>query len=505
MAVNNYQNPGVYVSQVTNPALTTANTTSLNICFLANASGNNPVAPQTDRFLVSSGVSAPMTFTLTQSGVVTAGLVVTNNTTGAPLTATVDYTVATVNSVTTITTITGSAAIAAVGSNGWIAANYNYATAVPGSTYTFYNFDSVQNTFGPAFTFNSTTGATTINSPATLAAFLAFQNGAQVVSCQNILTSGNTATASNTDFLNAVQGLVTVPGINIIVPLKYDTDYNTSTSGTLFEGINNFLTAQASNGVYQRAFIGMDSSVTSTNLINTVAKITSNIAGGSQTSGTRMTLAVPQQVTVNPGLNSTTGISTGYINIDGFYLASALAGLFVGQPDVYIPITHKIVNGLNSIPNQVSASDSTTIQSLGGTVVRQRASGQIYVRHGLTLNTTNWLTQEISINAIGDRLSNNIQSALEGSTLIGSALTSATLAALQSTVLATLMRAVNTNLIQSYQNLSYSVNPATPTTVNVSFQYSPTYPLNYIQVSLSINSQSGTITSVSNTGATAIG
>ena len=493
MAVNNYQNPGVYVTQVANPALTTANTTSLNICFLANASGNNPVAPQTDRFLVSSGVSAPMTFTLTQSGVVTAGLTVTNNTTGAPLTAAVDYTVATVNSVTTITTITGSPSIAALGSNGWIAANYNYATAVQGSTYTFYNFDSVQQTFGPAFSFNSTTGAVTVNSPATLAAYLAFQNGAQVVSCQNITTVSG---GDDQDFLNAIQGLVTVPGINVIVPLKYDASYNTSTSGVLFQGFSNFLTAQATNGVYQRGFIGMDSTVTSSNLINTVAKIANSIPNS------RLSLAVPQQVNVNPGLNSTTGISTGYVPIDGIYLAAALAGLFVGQPDVFIPITHKIVNGVISIPNQVSASDSTTIQSLGGCIVRQRANGQIYVRHGLTLNTTNWLTQEISINAIGDRLSNNIQSALEGSTLIGSALTSATLAALQSTVLATLMRAVNTNLIQSYQNLSYSVNPATPTTVNVSFQYSPTYPLNYVQVTLSINAQSGTITSVSNTGAT---
>ena len=499
MAVNNYQNPGVYVTQVASPALTSANNTSLNICILAYPGTNIPVAPQTDRFLLSSGVSAPMSFNLTQSGVVTAGLVVTNNTTGAPLVANTDYVVATVSNVTTITTITGGAGIAGVGTNGWIAANYNYTTAVSGATYTFYNFDGVQNTFGPAFAFNSTTGAVTINSPATLAAYLAFQNGAQIVSCQNIIAPNS---GSNQDFLDAIQGLVTIPGINVIVPLKYDTDYNTTTSGILFTGLSNFLIAQASNGVYQCAFVGMDSTVTSTNLINTVAKIASNISSGSNTNGTRMSLAVPQQINVNPGLNSTTGISTGFVTIDGFYLAAALAGLFVGQPDVYIPITHKIINGVQSIPSQVSASDSTTIQSLGGCIVRQRANGQIYVRHGLTLNTTNWLTQEISINAIGDRLSNNIANALESSTLIGSALTSTNLASLQSIVLATLMRSVNTNLIQSYQSLSYSVNPATPTTVNVSFQYSPTYPLNYVQVSLSINAQSGTITSVSNTGAT---
>ena len=503
MAVNNYQNPGVYVSQVTNPSLTTANPQSLNSCFLANASGNNPVAPQTDRFLVTSGITAPMSFSLTQSGVVSSSTIVTNNTTGATLTLGTDYTLTTVNSNTTITTITGGAGLAGVGSNGWIAASYNYTTAVTGTTYTFYNFNSVQNTFGPAFSY-SNNGTVTVNSPATLAAWLAFQNGAQVVSCQNIISaSGNQGTEQ--DFLNAVQGLVKTPGIDVIVPLKYDTTYNPggTGTGTLFAGINNFLTAQSNNGVYQRAFVGMDSTVSGTNLINTVSKIATSI--GSNGSGGRMSLAVPQQINVNPGLNSVTGISTSYVTVDGFYLAGALAGLFTGQADVYVPITHKNVNSIQGIPNQISASDSTTIQSFGGTVVRQRANGTLYVRHGLTLNTTNWLTQELSISAIGDRLSNNISQTLSNSTLIGSPLTQGTLAALQSTVLATLMRAVNTNLIQSYQNLSYATNPVNPTNVVVSFQYSPTIPLNYINVSLSVNVQTGSITSVSNVGTTFLG
>jgi hypothetical protein len=490
----NYQNPGTYVSQITNPSLTTSNPNSLNICFLANASGVIPTAPQTDRFLVVSGNTSAQTFTLTQSGVVTtSGFVVTNNTTGQNLVSGTDYTVTTTGNTSTLTTISGGVNLAGVGSNGWIAASYNYTTAVSGVTYTFYNFNSVQNTFGPAFSYNNT-GSISINSPATLAAWLAFQNGAQIVSCQNIPTASG---GNEQEFLNAIQGLVKVPGIDIIVPLKYDSTYNSGTTGTLFAGLNNFLTAQASNGVYQRAFIGMDSSVNSSNLINTVSKIAT-------LNSTRMSLAVPPQININPGLNSVTGISTSYITVDGTYLAAALAGLFVGQPDVYVPITHKLVNGIQSVPNQISSSDSTTIQSFGGTVIRQRADGTIYVRHGLTLNTSNWLTQELSINAIGDRLSNNIAKTLSNSTLIGSPLTNNTIASLQSIVLATLMRAVNTDLIQSYQNLTYSIDPNNPTRVVVSFEYSPTIPLNYINVNLTVNVQTGTITSASNVGSTLI-
>ena len=498
MAVNNYQNPGVYVSQVSNPALTTSNPSSLNICFLANASGNNPTAPQTDRFLITS--ASGQAFNLTQSGVQTSTLVVTNNTTGATLTSGVDYSFTTSNNVTTITTISGGSGFQGVGVNGWIAANYNYTTAVTGTTYTFYNFNSVQNTFGPAFNY-AANGTVSINSPATLAAWLAFQNGAQVVSCQNIVSaSGNAGTEQ--DFLTAAQGLIKVPGIDVIVPLKYDTGYNSGSTGVLFKGLNNFLNAQATNGVYQRAFVGLDSTVTGTNLINTVSKIASDI--GSNGSGSRMTLAVPQQININPGLNSVTGSSNSYVTVDGIYLAAALAGLFTGQSDVYVPITHKVVNSIQNIPNQISASDSTTIQSFGGTVVRQRADGTIYVRHGLTLNTSNWLTQELSINAIGDRLSNNIAQTLSNSVLIGSPLTNSTIVSLQSTILAVLMRSVSSNLIQSYQNLSYSINPVNPTNVVVSFEYSPTIPLNYINVNLNVNVQTGTITSASNVGSTLV-
>lgn len=497
MPIANYQNPGVYVTQVSNPALAGANNNNLNICFLAAApSGSAPVAPQTDRFLLTS-VSGVQTFTLTQAGVQNASVALTNNTTGATLTSGTDYTnVLTSGVITGFTTISGGNGISGVngvGANGYIRADYNYSTAVPGVFYTFYDFNSVQNTFGAAFNFNST-GVVTVNSPATLAAYLAFQNGAQSVTCCNITITGGTNTpATDQDFLNAIYGLVNVPNVDVIVPLKGITS-----SGTLGTGLNQFLGAQAGNGIYQRAFIGMDSTVSGANLASTVSTITNSL------NSTRITLAVPQTVTVNPGLNSTTGISTGTINVDGFYLAGALAGLFVGQEDVYIPITHKTVQGLSGIPNQVSTSLSTTIQSLGGTIVRQRNDGIIYVRHGLTTNITNWMTQEISINAIGDRLAQNVQASIENSEVIGSPLTQTTLTSLQSIVLSTLMRATSNNLIQGYQSPTFVINPNNPTAVNVRFQYSPTFPLNYVQVTMSVNTQTGSITNVSNIGATAV-
>jgi len=66
------------------------------------------------------------------------------------------------------------------------------------------------------------------------------------------------------------------------------------------------------------------------------------------------------------------------------------------------------------------------------------------------------------------------------------------------------MRATSTNLIQSYQTPTFVINPNNPTSVNVRFQYSPTFPLNYVQVTMSVNTQTGSITNVSNIGAAAV-
>lgn len=510
MPIANYQNPGVYVTQVSNPALAGINNNALNICFLAAVpSGvSAPVASQTDRFLLTT-TSGVQSFTLAISGAQASTFAAYNNTTGATLVSGVDYSTTVSNGVITgFTTISGGNGISGVngvGQNGYIRTTYNYSTAVPGIFYTFYDFNSVQNLFGPAFNFSSTDGSVSINSPATLAAYLAFQNGAQQVTCTNIVVSGattvsgvNTTTASTQDFVNAVYNLVSVPGVDVIVPLKYDTNFNTVSSGTLFSGLTSFLTAQAANGIYQRAFIGMDSTVTTNNLVNTVSRIVSGL------NSTRVTLAVPPVVTVNPGLNTYSNISTGTYDVDGYYLAAALAGLFVGQEDVYIPITHKQVAGLVGIPNQLSTSTSTIVQSLGGTIVRQRNDGTIYVRHGLTTNISNWMSQEISINAIGDRLAQNVQAAIENSSVIGNPLTQTTLTSLQSIVMTTLIGAVTSNLIQSYQDPTFTINPSNPTTVNVRFEYSPTFPLNYVQVTMSVDTQTGGITNVSNIGSTAV-
>jgi len=482
MPISNYQTPGVYVTQQSNPTVANAASAgALNVCILGSpAAGYQPFNSQTDTFLWTS-TSGIQTFTLSQTGYIAAsGIAITSNLYGTTVSgATAVATVSTTNGVSTLT-LSGSSFPNGGTSPTYYNASYDYTTVVTGQLYTYTQFKDLQNAFGAPFTYVN--GTPTVASPCSLAGYLAFANGAQKVTVSNITITGSVAGSG--DFVNAINGLAGVQGIDVIVPLNYDS------TNALFTNLSAQLNANANNNIFQRAFIGMDSTVS--NVVSTGISLATTLS--TTTGAARMSLVAPNQITYNPGFNSVTGSTTGTINIAGYYLAAAIAGLFVGQTDVYVPITNKAIGGITGIPNQITTSQSTTLQSYGVTVARQNPNGVITVRQGLTTNTTNWITQELSIQAIGDRIANLMYTNLINSNLIGAPLTPTTLTALQGQATSILNVALKSNLIQSYVNLQVVQDSVNPTQVDVSFQYSPTLPLNYINVNFGINTATGAFT-----------
>ena len=470
-----YQNPGVYVQQAPTPIITNAVLSSVpNILFLAYAP-NLPTNTPTDTFLFTS-TSGIQTFTLSQSGTV-SNFLLTNSLTGNPLISGTNYSgPTTVSGVTTFTTISGSSFLY---NSTYLQASYTYTTVAPGNLYTFNDYNSAANLFGQPFVYSGSNPV--INSPASLAAFLAFQNGAPQVSLYNIVsTSGSLA-----DFLSAVQSFVGIDSFDIMVPLVYDNSYNTGPSGPLFDGITNFLDAQANNGIFQRAFLGLDSSVPSAMTIP--INITTDI------NSSRISIVNLPTVNYNPGFNSATGTTTGVISINGYYVAAALAGAWASRPP-QIPLTNQKVDGFVGISNQLTSSQETTLQSYGVLVVAQKRDGSMYVRHGLTTNTNNWLTQEISISSVGDYVANNFRTNFVNSNLIGQALTTGVIGAINSLALGLLNELKSAGIIMGYTNLTIVQDVNDPTRVLISFLYSPTIPLNYINMNIAINTANGAFT-----------
>jgi hypothetical protein len=498
MPITNYQVPGVYVTQTTS-ALTSVSPTSLTIAIVADQA---TPGTQTDTFYAPVPVSGITLGQLSVPAVNTSSTstyasysgytLAWSSPSGTTVTGTYgnSFTISTISGISFLTT----SGITATGSNaipsGTLSLQYGHFWGAYGR-YTSQN--AVTTAIGPAIS------GTSIVNPAVLASQLAFQNGASVVSIVPVVRLSGTSTASDTDWKNTftpVSGgsnpifLANTPA-DVIVPLHPLTSsgaMTSATAGTVASGIANYISTQTSYGVYQRAFLGIDGTTAQT----TVSGY-QTLANSFSTS--RVSVVYPPVVNFNPGLNTTNGLSNATINIAGYYMAAALAGLFVGQqPDVSTPITNKQVIGFNDIPNQINLTDAqSSYLPYGVLVVRKKTDGNFWVLHGITTDVSTWLSREISISAIGDRLTQLIRSDLVNSYLVGGPLTKNTSAAVLATVQATLTNALSNGLIQGYQNLSFATNPATPTTITVNFQYAPTFPINYIQANVSLNTQTGQV------------
>ena len=503
--ISNYQTPGVYVVQ-SGTSLTTVSPSALNIAILADQA---TPATATDTFYnvaAISGInigalSTPMVNTSSTGTYASySGYSVTwvSGTTTITGTYGVNFTISPPTAGSAFSYLTTSGTASGVGlPSGTVGITYGHNWGAYG-TYTSYN--ALANTVGLP------TSGTTVTNPAVLAANFAFQNGASSVSILPIarIATSNSGIATTSDWARTLSTNVTgsdptyltnLVGVDVIVPLygfvnTSGTNFGqiiTYGAGTVASGINAYLNTQAAAGTLQRAFVGVDGT---SNQVTTAALQ----ALATSFNSSRISLVYPTVISYNPGINSSTGVLNNAFNIPGYYAAAAVAGVFVGQSSVSTPVTNKTIQGFNSIPNQISAIDAqTNYLPYGILTIRQKRDGNFWILHGLTTNITSWLTQEISINAIGDELTKQIRTDLNNSQLVGGALTNVTSAAVIGVVQASLTNALANGLIQGYQNLSLAIYPATPTTVNVTFQYAPTYPINYIQTTLSLNTQTGTV------------
>jgi hypothetical protein len=514
---------GTYGSSylINNPTVTsgTASGTWSPFSYLTTSGLTN-----TTNFVTVTGTGSQWVFTTSGTNVISGGAAITiTGFTGAVSGFNGSFVVASGNASTFYvsnasnsgvgsTTITGTASYSLPSGTVQVTYGHNW-----GGFGTFYEFTQVSQVYG------STVSGTTITNPAALAAQMAFLNGANTVTIlpvarvntagsgvatifdwTNTFQVGSSYTGSNPVYLSALNN------VDAIVPLYGNVYTSGSTYGQVIpygsnsvaSQIATYLTTQASLGIYQRAFIGVDGT---SNQVTTSSLQALASGFGNTAAGVRTTLVFPTSLNFNPGLSTTTGLTNVNFNIPGYYLAAAAAGVYVGQTNVATPITNKTVAGFNYIPNQISLSDAATnYLPYGITTVYQRRDGNFWILQGLTTNVNNWLTQEISLNAIGDVLANQVRNALQNTSLIGGPLNATTTAAALGAVQGQLVYAVQNKLIQSYQNLSFSINPATPTTINITFQYSPTYPINYIQATLSLNTQTGTVIATNSQSNTAV-
>lgn len=489
-----YVPPGVYVDADSTTTVAPIGVDPTIVCLIGAGIGYHTYT-ETISFGTSSSVA------LTQKGINPSSLVVSGYITdpsapgqtlpytfAASVTGTpADYAVAVNtsggvdNSVVTLTRETTGKIETA---NPQVTVSYHYTDADYHALHAIDDYDTFTEIYGPAF--DPTTGL--IQSPLSLAASLAMNNGANQLYA--IALSG--VGTIQQQFVDAYKLLAGNYDANVIVPILDGIDNQSAITGML-QTLKGLVENDARDGYLRMVIAGLDQDYDPN---------PSDLAAmASSTGSSRIVVPWPNRLNLYNGvLNST-------VVLDGFYLAAALAGMLSARMH-QIPLTRKYPTGFSGVPaatlQALTKSVKNTLAASGICVVEIDRNSRLVVRHGLTTDFAGGvLSREISLVRSQDALYAFVQDTLESAGLIGQPISEETGIRVKGVVIGALELVKGQGLIVDYNNVKVRQQTppvGDPTVIEVKFAYKPSWPLNYILVSFTVDTTTGdtTLTSQSN-------
>lgn len=365
---------------------------------------------------------------------------------------------------------------------------YRYTTPEYYAPQAFENFEDVKDVFGEPLNLSVMSPGDDdyqhINSPLALAAMIAMQNGAtDLVLCAatpppgSASTDAAKSTARKAALAAAYTKIATDPSVNVLVAV---TDFiaEDDAPGVLTD-LRSAIVTGNNNGNFRFGITGFEPDVETApdEILDT---------SGSADKRLMVAYASPEGLTMYSGGANTT------FAVGHSYLAAAYAGRMARLP-VQQAITKQVIAGFvgiagtplaNSLKNQYSSS--------GIAVSEQDRFRRLSIRHGVTTDMTSVNTREASVVRARDSLVTALDEGMTGSSLIGSPVDDDLLLSVKSAVQGILESAVGDEVINSYTGLTLRQQSNDPTVVEVKFAYKPAYPLNYIVISFSIDTTTGT-------------
>lgn len=471
-----YNPPGVYVSSDSSSVTGVVGVQPTIACLVGPGLGYQTATDS----LVFPSLSTPLT--LTQLGVQQTSIAVSYIDGGGvshALALGTDYTVSATDgsypdTVTTITPV-GTGALPV---NTTILVAYRYANANYFAVNTYNDFASLIAVYGTPF--NPTTGA--IQSPLSLAAQIAFENGANTL--YTVALSGLGSLSDQ--YRDAYTLTETVNAIDITVPVFAESAITDNTDlASYITRLNAHLQNCEADGFPRVGIMGVGSNFSNSVTPDTIAE---------SFNYKRVVFVWPKSFLYYNNLTNTT------ITIGGSYLAAACAGILCNNP-VNQGLTRRQVrsfSGLTLASAQASTvSNKNTWSAAGVAVAEVNRLNQLVIRHGTTTDPSAVTKRELSIVRCQDALFNLVQQSLDQAGLIGSPITEDTPLTVKSIITGALETSVSTDTIQSYSNLSVrqqALPNGDPTVIECLFSYQPTYPLNYITVVLTLDLTTGQVT-----------
>jgi hypothetical protein len=506
---SSYTPPGVYVSDVSGPIVTTTGVFPQILSIVGPALGYRTA---TQSFQVYAGTGALLAFTgvftTAQTGPPAVGApVVTITGTSTVLTAGTDY------SFTTTPDPSGNAALATtsvfrvststnISDGAQVTITYNYADITYYQPQLFTNFPAVVNAYGQPLVATAPTTANTsqVANPLTYAAQVAFGAGANQLICVALNPADG---GLEQQLISAYTKLAATYDATLLVPVF--PDYLGGIAGasdvsqyalSLAQDLDGACNSASGNGYPRIGFFGLPADYSESSM--PITAFTSSIGDK------RLVVVYPE---VLQAYNSLTRVN---FNISACYLAVALAAMLSALP-VNTGLTGQAVPGFAGL----TASESqlmtpafmNSAAAAGACIVYQNRQGGLQVRHGVTTDMSALNTREISMIRQGDALLVALATGMENSGLIGSPITPNAVATVQGAIVSILQQAINQQTIVSYLNLTVAqeVYPGgDPTIITASFSYAPAVPLNYIDITFAIDLSTGQVTTQSQQNAAAL-
>ena len=354
----------------------------------------------------------------------------------------------------------------------------NYSEAIVVSSYS-----EAASVYGSAW--DSATGD--IVSPLSLAAYIAFQNGASAiylaavdrgVTVERVTREDGTvevvfdvAAPTNTAWEAAFDMLSMIEGIDIIVPVSGEE--------AVWQYGRAHLVLMKENADERVMFCGVDGTDgsgirTATQLINSAKFLGSN----------DIWFVGPSTVRFRNPIRNTIDV------IAGYYMAVAAAAYNSSVPQ-YTPLTRKVISGFYSANEYMTKVVKTNCCS-NGVMYVDEVNGQLRILHGTSTDVSSIIKRETNITLTKYYVIKMFRQTFDNG-YIGEIITDETVLDVTSTAFSLLSDLVESSYIASYSDLNVEVDSQIPTQVNVSFIYRPTFAMNYIQISFAIDTTAGTI------------
>lgn len=378
------------------------------------------------------------------------------------------------NTATTLTNESMSdstAALAAVSKEGitsgeTVIISYQYTDQYYFQPTEFTDYNSIVNKYGAPFDSSGN-----IFSQLTLAALVAFKNGARDIVTVAAVSSGDT------DISTALQTLATQTNVRIISCV--------SGSASTASALVAFTTAQNTQGFFCQGVAGFDGSSTA------VTEATLQAAAQAYNYEALALVSPATFYMANP-------VTGNNFKVGGQYMAAAILGMAAAR-DVQIALTRKTVAGFVDVADVRTPAQEALDSQAGLMVIRSRG-GVLDIRHQTTTAVSNPNKAEFSVVRAKYEMAHRLTGALDAA-VVGQTLPVQQVPTIVNSVISGILESLQLEgAISLWGFVTSQISPTDATLVNASFQYYPVFPVNNIIVTFAIDTNTGDFTSNIGTG-----